>query len=30
MAPKFQGVDFYEADGLLTEEERAVRDTVRQ
>ncbi len=30
MAPKFQGVDFYDADGLLTEEERAVRDTVRQ
>ncbi len=30
MAPKFQGVDFYEADGLFTEEERAVRDTVRQ
>ena len=29
MAPKFQGVDFYDADGLLTEEERAVRDTVR-
>jgi len=30
VAPKFQGVDFYEADGLFTEEERAVRDTVRQ
>ena len=29
MAPKFQGVDFYQVDGLLTEEERAVRDTVR-
>src|SRR5256712_6104114 len=29
MAPKFQGVDFYEVDGLLAEEERAVRDTVR-
>ncbi len=29
MAPKFQGVDFYDTDGLLTEEERAVRDTVR-
>ena len=29
MAPRFQGVDFYDADGLLTEEERAVRDTVR-
>jgi glutaryl-CoA dehydrogenase len=25
----FQGVDFYETDALLTEEERAVRDTVR-
>jgi glutaryl-CoA dehydrogenase len=29
MAPKFQGVDFYDLDGLLSEEERAVRDTVR-
>jgi glutaryl-CoA dehydrogenase len=29
VAPKFQGVDFYQVDGLLTEEERAVRDTVR-
>jgi glutaryl-CoA dehydrogenase len=29
MAPKFQGVDFYNVDGLLSEEERAVRDTVR-
>src|SRR5438445_11860179 len=29
MAPKFQGVDFYDVDGLLSEEERAVRDTVR-
>src|SRR6266702_1743370 len=29
MALRFQGVDFYDADGLLTEEERAVRDTVR-
>ena len=27
--PKFQGVDFYDVDGLLSEEERAVRDTVR-
>ena len=26
---KFQGVDFYDIDGLLSEEERAVRDTVR-
>jgi glutaryl-CoA dehydrogenase len=30
MPPKFQGVDFYDIDGLLSEEERAVRDTVRQ
>src|SRR5256714_3603343 len=30
MAGKFQGVDFYGVDGLLAEEERAVRDTVRQ
>ncbi|MBI4421364.1 MAG: acyl-CoA dehydrogenase family protein [Gemmatimonadetes bacterium] len=29
MAPKFQGVDFYNMDSLLSEEERAVRDTVR-
>ena len=29
MAPKFQGVDFYNLDALLSEEERAVRDTVR-
>jgi glutaryl-CoA dehydrogenase len=29
MAAKFQGVDFYDIDGLLSEEERAVRDTVR-
>src|SRR5438046_7773274 len=29
MAPTFQGVDFYDVDGLLSEEERAVRDTVR-
>jgi glutaryl-CoA dehydrogenase len=29
MAPKFHGVDFYDQDGLLSEEERAVRDTVR-
>jgi glutaryl-CoA dehydrogenase len=26
----FQGVDFYDVDGLLGEEERAVRDTVRR
>ena len=29
MPPKYQGVDFYDLDGLLSEEERAVRDTVR-
>ena len=29
MAPKFHGVDFYDVDGLLSEEQRAVRDTVR-
>src|SRR3989449_6373084 len=29
MPPKFQGVDFYDVDGVLSEEERAVRDTVR-
>ncbi len=29
MPPKFHGVDFYYLDGLLSEEERAVRDTVR-
>jgi glutaryl-CoA dehydrogenase len=29
MAPKFHGVDFYDQNGLLSEEERAVRDTVR-
>jgi glutaryl-CoA dehydrogenase len=27
---KFQGVDYFEADGLLTEEEILVRDTVRE
>ena len=26
----FEGVDFYDLDGLLTEEERMIRDTVRQ
>jgi len=30
MAPRFEGVDFYDVGALLTEEERAVRDTVRQ
>src|SRR5467141_3934276 len=29
MTAKFQGVDFYDIDSLLSEEERAVRDTVR-
>src|SRR5213595_2471382 len=29
MAAKFQGVAFYQVDGLLSEEERAIRDTVR-
>jgi glutaryl-CoA dehydrogenase len=29
MASTFRGVDFYNLDGLLSEEERAVRDTVR-
>jgi glutaryl-CoA dehydrogenase len=29
MAEKFQGVDFYNVEGLLSEEERMVRDTVR-
>src|SRR3989454_3526007 len=29
MPPKFVGVDFYDVDSLLSEEERAVRDTVR-
>src|SRR5438874_9349239 len=28
--PKFKGVDFYDVEGLLSEEERAVRDTVRE
>jgi len=27
--PAFRGVDFYQVDGLLTEEEQLVRDTVR-
>jgi glutaryl-CoA dehydrogenase len=29
MAPRFEGVDFYDVESLLSEEERAVRDTVR-
>ncbi|MEX2611035.1 MAG: acyl-CoA dehydrogenase family protein [Gemmatimonadota bacterium] len=27
--PKFQGIDYFDADSLLSEEERMVRDTVR-
>ena len=30
MAGKFQGVDFYDIDSLLSEEERMVRDTIRE
>ena len=30
MAEKFQGVDFYDVDSLLSEEERMVRDTIRE
>ena len=30
MAGKFQGVDFYDIESLLTEEERMVRDTIRE
>jgi glutaryl-CoA dehydrogenase len=30
MAASFQGVDFYDMDSLLTEEERMVRDTIRE
>ena len=29
MTSKFEGIDFYQLDGLLSEEERAIRDTVR-
>ncbi|MSR36181.1 MAG: acyl-CoA dehydrogenase [Gemmatimonadetes bacterium] len=29
MATNFQGVDFYDVDGLLSDDERMVRDTVR-
>ncbi len=29
MAAKFEGVDFYDIDSLLSEEERMVRDTIR-
>ncbi len=30
MASSFQGVDFYDMDSLLTDEERMIRDTVRE
>jgi len=30
MTGKFQGVDFYDVDSLLSEEERMVRDTIRE
>ena len=30
MAGKFEGTDFYDVDSLLSEEERMVRDTVRE
>ena len=30
MAGKFQGIDFYDLDELLSEEERMIRDTVRE
>ncbi len=30
MAGKFQGIDFYDVDGLLSEEERMIRDMVRE
>jgi len=30
MAPRYEGVDFYDVGALLSEEERAVQDTVRQ
>jgi glutaryl-CoA dehydrogenase len=30
MAGKFEGVDFYDVDSLLSEEERMIRDTVRE
>jgi len=30
MPAKFQGVDFYDSDGLLTPDERSVRDMVRE
>jgi len=30
MAPNFKGVDFYDLDSLFTDEERMVRDTIRE
>ena len=30
MAARFEGIDFYDVDSLLSEEERMVRDTVRE
>ncbi len=30
MAGKFQGIDFYDLDGLLSEEELMIRDTIRE
>jgi len=30
MAGKFQGIDFYDLDSLLSDEERMIRDTVRE
>ena len=30
MAGKFQGTDFYDVDSLLSEEERMIRDTIRE
>jgi len=30
MAPRFQGVDFYDINSLLDDEERMIRDTVRE
>jgi len=30
MAPSFKGVDFYDLDSLFTDEERMVRDTIRE
>jgi glutaryl-CoA dehydrogenase len=30
MAPKFQGADFYDLDSLFSDEERMIRDTIRE